>query len=230
MARRQEKKTKTILCTYEYLTETPLVLYNTLSSEICGPNNYFKIFVIFSKDALTTNIFIKSKAEINIVHAYKFIVNEITPCVEKVSNNQKSLTDLIPINEIQFDFDMEYHKYLLKKEIPIELPASNQANDSKEYINAKLNRIISIKGRYNRSTAKFQKAIKKISDKLSIILEKEEYLVNKRVNLLNKKNEDPKLSLLQQNMELQKKVIELENLLAAELPVKRTRNCEIIDI
>ena len=164
------------------------------------------------------------------MHAYKFIVNEITPCVEKVSNNQKSLTDLIPINEIQFDFDMEYHKYLLKKEIPIELPASNQANDSKEYINAKLNRIISIKGRYNRSTAKFQKAIKKISDKLSIILEKEEYLVNKRVNLLNKKNEDPKLSLLQQNMELQKKVIELENLLAAELPVKRTRNCEIIDI
>ena len=210
---------KLILCTYKNLSETPLNIYQTLLHEICGPKNCFKIFVIFSNDSLTTKIFIKAQLKLGTINSTRFIIRGITPIFRLLFKKNINLSKLVPVEEIKFDFDLEYNKYLITNGIPAQFSDTINSLDSIEYIEAKSIRIQLIKAKYNQKIIKYQEKLKKETAKLPKILEREQILFTDRVN-----EQSHNYALIHEYEELQRKLKDLESIITTEITTKRL-NC-----
>ena len=190
---------KLILFTYEYLSETPLKVYQTLSHSLCGPKNCFKIFVIFSTDPPTMKILIKTQRKLGIISPIRCIIGEIT-----------------------FDFDMEYHKYLVKHGLPVQLSENYPWPNNMEYVEAKRMRIKLIKAKYDTKIAKYEKKLSKESEKLPKILDREQLLLKQtaQIGIPEKKEAYDSGNLMQQIEELHKQLSELKSIISTQLTTK----------
>ena len=217
---------KMILCTYEYLPEDPLEIYSKLHDKLCLHGNYFTFFVIFSNDILTTKILMRLNSRPDSRRPSRFSMNHTIISIEKVTKNVYDLCELIPLADIQFDFDMQYHRFLINNGIPVEMPETDPMSYSNEYINAKIRRINEIKADSTKRLKKYQNAIKQISELMPDLYAAEEKLLSCRMKGLEncKKDKDINSILIERNSELRKKIFELENIITVDLQVKRMKN------
>ena len=202
---------KRFICTYEKLSEDPLTIYNTLFDKLCKHVGFFKSFVVFSNSTLTTNIFIRMSFWACIKHPSKISVSGIIPCIIKaVSKGEcKSLSKIIPVNEVKFDFDMEYHAYL--KEQGMNAPQVNLVSQSEKYFDAKMKRINIMKCENQKLIKKYQKKLNKFTAIISDLDSREENLHSDKTELLKQAKEDQ----------------DLEELVFTLLPAKRVKTTDI---
>ena len=213
---------KLILFTYEYLSETPLKVYQTLSHSLCGPKNCFKIFVIFSTDPPTMKILIKTQRKLGIISPIRCIIGEISPSLKLLYKKATDLSKFIQVDEITFDFDMEYHKYLVKHGLPVQLSENYTWPNNMEYVEAKRMRIKLIKAKYDTKIAKYEKKLSKESEKLPKILDREQFLLKQtaQIGIPEKKEAYDSGNLMQQIEELHKQLSELKSIISTQLTTK----------
>ena len=220
---------KRLICTYENLSADPLTIYTTLLDKLCSHSGFFKFFVVFSNSTLKTNVFIKMNYWACIISPSKISVSGIVPCIIKPVSKAgcKSLSKIIPANEVKFDFDMEYHAYL--KEQGMHAPQVNLVSESKKYFDAKMKRLNFIKCENQKLIKKYQKKLNKFTAIISDLDSREEILQFEITELLKQEKEDQEENslIIQKNEELRKRILDLEELVFESIPIKRVKTDDI---